>query len=606
MRKGLLLLTALLALSAAAQGEEEGEVVVSAARVQLPVDAVGDDAVVITQEQIKRYGFTSIADVLKFFSGIAISSNGGPGQPTNVFLQGFQSKYVLVMIDGVPVYDPSTPEGNANFHYLDLSNVEKIEVIKGPQSALYGSEAVAGIINIITKEPKKKKFSLSLEGGKYKTFKENLYGALKLKNGFLSLSFENFKTNGFSATNSDSSNYDPDADGYRYKTGWFSFGWNPTDSVRITGNLKAKQGSADYDSSWTPGPDKNNFSNFFANLNLDAALSDSALLKVKFGSNSDYRDYDSISKFKGDVRYFSLQPVYYINQSLFVTGGVNYRQELAQFPDYHSANLRSLFAEVHGGYLGLKGTAAVRRDFHSSFGDKTTYKLSLAYDLGVTDTTLKATYGTGFRAPSLYQLYGIGGNPDLKAETSEGWTLGLTQRLSKSLGLKGQLSFTYFKHHVWNGIVADNFRWINNQKVLTEGAELGAKLKPLSFLELYGNYTHLRAKEFDGSSWKKLPRRPKFTYTLGFNAYYGKLSFSAWALHYSDREDVYYKPPQYIVKEIKTLGGFTTYNCYASYEVAKGVKLFAKGVNLTDKRYQLAYGYNAMGRALFVGSSFTF
>ena len=255
--------------------------------------------------------------------------------------------------------------------------------------------------------------------------------------------------------------------------------------------------------------------------------------------------------------------------------------------------------ELHYSFKGLSLTAAARRDFHSEFGSKSTYKVSGGYTFS-TGTCLKASYGTGFKAPSLYQLYGPWvSNEELKAETSEGYTLSLSQKLSP---LKGKVSISYFKNRVWNLIDMPWWQGIytytNYNKAVTEGAELKFNLKLMKGLELFGNYTHLRAKDFNPNtgSWERLARRPEFTYTVGFNEKLGKLELSAWALHYSDRED----------SNGKTLGGFTTYNCYASYEVAKGVKLFAKGVNLTDKRYQLAYGYNAMGRALFVGSSFTF
>ncbi|WP_456435770.1 TonB-dependent receptor domain-containing protein, partial [Thermovibrio ammonificans] len=226
--------------------------------------------------------------------------------------------------------------------------------------------------------------------------------------------------------------------------------------------------------------------------------------------------------------------------------------------------------------------------------------------LSVTDTTFKAQYGTGFKAPSLYQLFGpYGSNPDLKPETSEGWSVGAVQKLSLS-GVNGSFGVTYFKNHVWNLIdwdyAATNLGpwggYVNYGKELSEGLELTAKVSPFRWLMLFGNYTHLRAKKYDRATgeWSRLPRRPKFTYTLGFNVSYEKFAFSAKALHYSDRDD----------SNGKHLGGFTTFNCYASYALNDRVKLYAKGVNLTDKKYYLAYGYNTMGRALFVGATVSF
>jgi len=598
MRKALLLAT-LLALTLPASAQEP-EVTVTATRVEVPVENVGDDVDIITHEQIEEMGFTSITDVLKYVSGILISSNGGPGQTTSLYMLGLPTKHILLMIDGVPVYDPSTPEGQPNLAYLDLSNIDRIEVLKGAQGALYGSDAIAGVINIITKKPNRSSISVNFEGGKYKTFKESIYSALKLKDGFLAFTGESFKTNGFSATNSKSYNYEPDNDGYRYKTGWFSFGWNPTSRVKLTGNLRIKGGSVDYDTSYTKGA-KTTFDQFFANLKIDTLLTENLTVTTLFGNNKELRNYGS--DYIGIVRYFSLQPVYYVADNLFITGGANYRQEKAEIPSKHSVNLKSLFLEAHGGYYGISITGALRRDFHSVFGDKTTYKLSAAYGIERTKTTLKGEYGTGFRAPSIYQLFGYGGNENLKAETSEGWIVGVRQQIPNIYGIKTSLEVNYFKNHVWNMIDWDSSLtttpwggYRNYKKALTEGVEVKLNIKLCKYFSVFGNYTHTRAKESNGVAWSSLARRPKFNYTLGVKSEYGKAKFSIWALHYSDRED----------SNGKTLGGFTTYNCYVSYALNSKINLYVKGVNLTDKKYELAYGYNTMGRALFVGTNFTF
>jgi vitamin B12 transporter len=345
---------------------------------------------------------------------------------------------------------------------------------------------------------------------------------------------------------------------------------------------------------------KSSYDSFFTNLRGDATLTDSLALSFLLGNNKESRE-TPFGLYRGIVRYASLQPIYYFSENLFATGGFNYRQEKALFSKRASDYLKSLFLELHYNLKGLSFTAAARRDFHSEFGSKSTYKVSGGYTFS-TGTTLKASYGTGFKAPSLYQLYGPWvSNEELKAETSEGYTLGLSQNLSFSY-LKGDFSVNYFKNRVWNLIDMPWWQGIytytNYNKAVTEGAELKFKVQLTKGLNLFGNYTHLRAKEFnpDKGSWEKLARRPKFTYTLGFNEKLGKLELSAWALHYSDRED----------SNGKGLGGFTTYNCYLSYSVSDSLKLYLKGMNLTDKDYELAYGYNTMGRALFVGASYSF
>jgi vitamin B12 transporter len=589
VRKSLILLTTLLTATTAF-AEEVPEIQVTATRVEVPVEHVGDDVEIITEEEIKKYGFTSIADVIKYVAGIHVSSNGGTGQQTSLYMLGLPTKHVLVMIDGVPIYDPTRIGGEANLEYIDLSNVERIEVLKGAQGALYGSDAIAGVINIITRKPKKTSFRIGLEGGKYNTFVERLYSGIKEKNGFISLNFENFKTEGFSATNEKSFRYEADNDGYNYRTGWLSFGWSPSDSMKVTGNIRLKKGIVEFDSlPYTPEAETDYYG-LLANLRIDTIVNEQLAISTYLGSNKEDREY-SFSNYTGNLRYFSLQPVYYFNERLFVTCGINYRQEKAEIPERHGANLKSVFTEVYGEYFGINGNLAIRRDFHSVFGNKTTYKVSASYKVKQTGTTLKGQYGTGFKAPSLFQLfYQYGGNENLKPENSEGWILGIRQEIPQFSFLKGTFELNYFKNRLWDMIDWYSGTYRNVYKAITEGAELKFNVNVKGWLDLYGTYTHLHTSE------NLRARRPEFSYTFGLNTYYKKVNFSAWVLHYADRED----------SNGKTLPGFTTFNCYASYQLSNRVNFYLKGINLTDKDYELAYGYNTMGRALFAGVEVSF
>ncbi len=605
MKKLLLAATIFATANAYAQTPE---IQITATRVAVPVDHVGDDVDIITKEQIKKYGFTSVADVLKYVAGVTESSNGGFGQTTSVYMLGLPTRYILVMIDGVPINDPSTIDTQANFAYIDLNNVERIEVLKGPQGALYGSEAIAGVINIITKKPKKNEFKVGLEGGKYKTFKEDLYSALKLKGGYLSLSFENFNTKGFSASNEKAGSwtYDPDNDGYNYRTGWLSWGWDLNDSTKLTGNIKLKGGKVEYDSAnnGIPVPDAHtSYNNFFTNLKIESALSDNLLLTAKFGNNKEERfSIDTgIGNYTGITRYASFQITNYFG-SLFINFGASYKQEIGDsyyastWGTYSSSgnlHTRSLYGELHNDLGALHFTFALRRDFHSQFGEKTTYKISSALKLP-TDTTLKADYGTGFKAPNISQLYGYGGSSNLKPETSEGWIIGLNQNLPF---VSGSVEINYFKNHVWNMIGwhstgGGNGYYENIYKAWTEGAELKTRVNVTKWLSLYGIYTH---QHVDMEKITDKYRKPEISYTVGFNSKISNLHASFWAQHYSSRQD-----------RIYTLSPFTTYNCYLSYKLNNKIKFYIKGVNLTNKKYELAYGYNTMGRAAFAGIDISF
>ncbi len=621
MRRFLTVATVVaLSVPAFAQGSEP-EVTVTATRVSVPVENVGDDVDIITQEQIKEMGFTSITDVLKYVAGVHFYSTGGWGKQSNIFVQGLKGRYILVLVNGAPVNDPSTPDGNANFEWIDLDNVEKIEVLKGSQSALYGSEAIAGVINIITKKPEKNTFSVRLEGGKYKTFKENIYGALRLKSGFLSFSAENFKTNGFSATNEKAGKwtYNEDNDPFHYTTGTVSFGYFPSENVKLYGDFLVKGGYTDYDAGTFPA--RTDYDRLFSDLKAEIVSSDNLSWEILLSNNKENREsFDSgHGIYNGITRFISISPTYYLNNNAFLKLSASYRYEKVRSdyfnPIYNShftANksqfIRSLFIEGYTEFHSVSISAAGRVDNHSRFGSHGTYKLSLSYRFSPTKTLIKGQYGTGFKAPTISELYGYYtspygktvGNPNLDPEKSEGWNITLQQDIPL---LKTSVSAAYFKNRVWDRITTvkngTTTTYTNSGKLRTEGLELKGEISPFDFLKVYGNYTHTNVV---GKESDKL-RIPKDSFTLGFKLSYGRLTFNGWAEHYSSRKDLDYSTwPARVVR----LSAFTTYNCYVSYALNDRVNLYAKGVNLTDKKYELAYGYNTMGRALFVGTDFRF
>jgi len=611
VRKGLLILTALLISGGAVAGENEGEVTVTATRVSVPIENVGDDVDIITREEIEELGLTSITDVLDYIAGVNFYSKGGWGKQTNVFIQGLSGKYILVLLNGIPINDPSTPDGSTNFEWIDLNNVERIEVLKGSQSSLYGSEAIGGVINIITKKPKKSEFSLKFEGGKYKTFKENLYSALKLKNGFLSLSAENFKTNGFSATNRNigARIYNPDNDGFHYTTGTVSFGYSPSENVKISGDFLAKGGYSEYD--YGSYPVRTNYDKIFSDIKVNVISSENLSWELLLGNNREIREY--YSEIRGISRYISFSPTYYFGENSFIKGGASYRYEKVNNlgnVNNKSTFLKSLYIEGFTKFFGINLTLSTRIDKHSTFGSHKTYKIGTSYTISKIGTTLKAQYGTGFKAPTLSQLYvsypmwHFTGNPNLNPEKSEGWTIGLSQKVWL---IPGKFEVNYFKNRVWNLITTTydvntgTTTYTNSGKAITEGAEVKLNVRPLSWFSLFGTYTHLRAVERKNGKWERLLRRPKEKFTLGAKFTVNKLKLSFFADHYGSRKD-----KDFSTGKLVTLSSFTTYNCYVSYKLNERVELYARGINLTDKDYELAYGYNTMGRALFVGTNFTF
>ncbi|NIA10798.1 MAG: TonB-dependent receptor [Nitrospiraceae bacterium] len=617
MRKALLIVS-LLSFSQAFS-EDVPKVQVTATRVPVPIEHVGDDVDVITHDEIERLGFTSIADVLKYLPGIEISNTGGFGKQTSVFMMGLDSRDVLVLLNGVPINDPSNPNGAANFEWIDLNNVERIEVLKGSQSALYGSEAVGGVINIITKRPKRSHVSMDLEGGKYRTFKESLSGSKVFNNGFISLSSLNFKTLGFSATNEKAGKYmyNPDHDPFHFSTGSFSFGYRPTNKLNFTGNFLDKGGYSNFDNGQSP--DRSTYNRYLVDFGVNFLQSNKLSWDLKLSNNKETRDYP-FGNYIGITRYAYISPTYRFSDSAFLKTGLSYRHEIAN--TNLSGNgikdkrffIRSAFVEGYTNIYGLNLIGTLRLDDHKNFGSHKTYKVSASHTFKWTGTTLKAQYGTSFKSPTLDQLYGYynygyliyKGNPNLNPEKSEGWITGITQNLPY---LSGKVGVNYFKNHVWD--IVDSYydtslklhTYRNVNKAISEGTELKLRFKPFKHIDVFGSYTHVRSKERREVKWQDRMRVPKSSFNLGFNLRHSNLSFSAWEHHYGRRKDMDYSSwPSKIVN----LHGFTTYNCYASYELSKKIKLYVKGINLSNKHYELAYGYNTMGRAVFFGLKLEF
>jgi len=406
------------------------------------------------------------------------------------------------------------------------------------------------------------------------------------------LSAENFKTNGFSATNSKSLNFDPDKDGFHYTTSMLSFGYYPSESVKLYGDLLLKGGYSDYDRGWV------DYDRFFGDLRAQVISSENLLWDVKLSNNEERRNEHPYGEYRGITRFFEVQPTYFLNEMFFLSGGVSFKQELARIPSKHSADTKSVFGEIHTDYFGIHTTLSVRRDFHNRFGNKTTYKVSSSYSFRDLGTTLKGQYGTGFKAPTLPQIYsGWYGNLNLLPQESEGWTIGLRQDLREF----GDIEVNYFKNNIFNAIDWDysNWKYINSRGK-TEGVEVKFRINLTSNLGLFGNYSHLHV---EGDKQFTL-RKPEISYTVGLRVMpIQSLKISLWTTHYSSRKDVYYTST--FVPKFTKLPSFNTYNCYVSYRLNEKVELYAKGVNLTDKDYELAYGYNTMGRALFVGTNFT-
>ncbi|MFH1245807.1 MAG: TonB-dependent receptor, partial [Candidatus Omnitrophota bacterium] len=484
MRKNILVLTGWLILSTAlySWAEEEGksvvqynlgEVVVTATKTEGYQSQTGSSTTVITAEDIKKTGKTTVQEVLRAVPSIAVTRNGAFGGSTLVYLRGAKPGHTLVLIDGIEVNDPMSADRSFNFAHLTTDNIERIEVVRGAQSPLYGSDAIGGVINIITKKGQgRPQWEIASEGGSYNTFKETAGlsgGAEKLNYSFLA-SYMNSDGISKAANTAEKDDYANTALSSR-------IGYQIFDDARVNLVLRwtdtvtgLDDGAYEDDPNYTAW-----WRNLAAKLSLTQAVTSWWGHNLSFAYNDvsrkdrDEKDNvdtteDKQSWFKGDNKKMEWQHNFSPVNWDTLTCGFEYEEERGS--SYNRS--RAVITKFDRKSVNNKGyylqnqfklgdvffvTPGLRIDDHELFGAEPTYKVSAAYIISPTRTRLKTSWGTGFKAPSLYQLYSSYGNTSLSPDESESFDCGLEQHFC---GDRIFCDLTYFQNDFRNMIEWDS------------------------------------------------------------------------------------------------------------------------------------------------------
>lgn len=636
MRRILFLLTLLIfiaapALAPAEDVEEEDnadveEIVVTATRIETPAREVASSVTVISGAKIEKTQESLVLDVLKNAPSIDVARTGGPGGTTSVFIRGAKSEHTLVLIDGIEMNNPISTGRTFNFANLTTDNIERIEIIRGPQSTLYGSDAMGGVINIITKKGTGgPHISISAEAGSFDTYRENaaLSGAGALFNYSLSLSREDAV--GFSAANEKDGN--TERDGYQNTTVSTRLGFTPTDELGVDFVLRYTDSRADIDNAGGAGGDDPNntdenkqlFLRTVARINLfdgfwvqrfGFSLSDQDE-ENNNGKDPSHPSDLTESTFNSNIVKFDWQHDLYLHKTNTVTAGFEYEEEEGE-SRFHSESAFGPFtsdfdnkkARTRGVYLqdqiklfdSLFTTLGVRTDYHSKFGSETTYHAATAYILKGTGTKVRGTFGTGFKAPSLFQLFSQYGDVNLTPEKSTGWDIGLEQTL---LNKKAAIEATYFRNDFDDLIDFDSSTstYKNISKAWTRGVELSASLRPVDVLTLSANYTYTDTE--DKTTGAELLRRAsnKFGFDLSYR-FLKKGNVNLGVKFTGERDDLDFSTfPATTVR----LGSYTLVNLAASYDISKHVRLHGRIENLLDEDYEEVLGFGAAGISAFAG-----
>ncbi|MFC1514199.1 TonB-dependent receptor plug domain-containing protein, partial [candidate division KSB1 bacterium] len=441
------------------------EIVISATRTETPYKELANSITVIRAEDIRNRQPFMLADILRSVPSIDIATAGGKGKLTSMYIRGAKTEHTLVMIDGIEANDPISPTRSFDFSGLTMNNIEKIEIIRGPQSTVYGSDAIAGVINIITRKGSgKPSVTLSSEGGSHKTI-SNKVGVLGSSGIFnYSINGMMYSTDGISAAKGTGQ-----IDNDKHESAAFSakFGIEPSSNTNLDLIVRYLDTTTDLDNfGGAFGDDPNNVQNtenlfvkgqlrLFSMENLweqKIGISYTDIFRKTFNDFDDMHPMDMTrDSYNGELIKFDWVNNLFINDNNTLTFGIETEEERASsvytsesaygsyssdFPE-QSAKTTGIFVQAQTRLFDrLFTTAGFRSDKHKKFGSKTTFRIAPSFFIDETATKIKATYGTGFKSPTLYQLYSFYGDENLTPDESAGWDFGFEQYMNG-----GQLSF---------------------------------------------------------------------------------------------------------------------------------------------------------------------
>ncbi len=623
---------------ALAQETVLGPIVIAGALSEIEEKELGRSYTVIGSEILEAGKTAYLADILRHVPGIAVSQSGSPGGMTQVRIRGAEANHVLVLIDGVPVSETST--GEVDFGRLQIANVERIEVLRGPQSAFWGANAMGGVINIVTKGGDRSgpRVTLGSEVGTDGTIMGSALVQTGQDNFDGSVSLTVRHTEGFNI-----SSFGTELDGATHINAGARFSADITPYLTVDGTLRYGRTTADFDGtdydflSPTYGRvidtlDWSKVEEMFGALGADWVSEDSLLTqKALFSVGGTTRDninnfgvLDSAiagERYKGSYqigRTFETPDL--LGSTHTITAGYDLVHET--FRQLQSAGIfdpshlipqqrttHSLIGEYRGSYLDqFYLTAALRHDFNDRFGNATTYSVSGAWQVPNTGTKLHASVGTGSTNPTFYEQFGYTpgtfvGNPALVPETSFGWDIGVEQSLLDGMVVLGA---TYFNQTLENEITPLYFpvtTVTNDPGISTrQGVELTASLALFEGFMLGTSYTYTDARNANGTVEIRRP-----AHMAALNASYSfaeiPLSLNGEVVFNGDMLDTDFSSFPY---QDVTLPAYTLVNAGLSYQVSEQVEVYGRVRNLFDTKYKEQLDINTAGRTLYIGAKARF
>lgn len=598
------------------------EILVTAGRTPIEEGKTGRAVTVITGKQLEQNQVRYVADALRMVPGFAVSRQGTKGGMTNIRVRGAEANHLLIMVDGVEV---SSAEGGAfDFGAIQADDIDRIEILRGPQSAFWGAGATAGVVNIITKGGKRDGFKISgtTEAGSQNSWLGGVLLQGGAENYDMALAASYRRTKGFNI-----SDIGDEKDGDTNLTLNGKVNIDLSDSAKLDATLRYMKNRTDLDADpvWNPDPadSLNNYgqtSNLLGSVGLTwTGLEDALTQKLRFTGNSiHYKNVTPmfpVYETKGRRYTGSYQASYVFDTPSFadahhtITGGIDWKRETFSTTKDYERDSYGFVGQYNGEfwdqfYLNL----ALRHDLNDEFKDATTYSVSTAWVIPDTDMRLHSSVGTGVRNPDFIEQFGVFyfgpegfvGNPELKPEHNLGWDIGVEKSLFDGRLL---LDATYFNNRFRDKISRKGNKLINIPGITrTHGVELSATLNLTDGLTAGATYTYTSAKMADNKDLVRVPRHSG-SVNLAYTFYEDRARLFGEAVFNGNMKD---NNVGTFPVSVVTLDKYTVVNIGGSYKFTDKLEGYARIENLFDKKYQEVYGYNTPGRGAFAGLKASF
>lgn len=625
----LLSATILSPAIAYADDNADDTIIVTASRSETPLSQVGQSVTIITADDIKTRQSTAVVDLLRTVPGVTFTRNGGLGTSASVNIRGADSDQTVALIDGVKINDPSSPGSGFNFGNLLTGNIGRIEVVRGSQSVLWGSQAIGGVVNIITREPTEE-FALNAQAEYGWRDTSNLVGNVSGKFGPVSASV------GAGYLRSDSFSTFNEERGATERDGYENYGANAKFNIAlseaISVDLRGWYSNGKVGIDGFPPPtyafgDTNETAQTeefvgYAGLNIGLmdgrfrnrlayAYTDTARENLDLSGGTPFQTFDA----KGKNERLEYQGNFDIGDAYGLTFGAEREKSSFSTSSYGgpitraNATIDSFYGQLSATPInGLTLTAGARHDDHDTFGGKTTLAANGVFSPNDGATTIRASYGEGFKTPSLFQLFSEYGNTALKPETSKGWDAGLSQKL---LDGAVEIGATWFHRSTSNQIVFISCTapltgictgrpfgtYDNVARARAKGLEFGLTLKPVEALTVQVNYSWIDAE--NRANGLKLARRPSQSVnaSVDYRWAFG-LETGATVTVVGDSFDN--------ASNTRRLDGYALVDLRASCPLTADIALYGRIENLFDEEYETIFRYGTPRRAAYAGVRLSF